>query len=504
MKSLLLLSLLLFSATANADNKEEQDRLLFDPTPLDQVKSSAPEKTTEKPAVKTEIPVETPKPQANPIRQITIDKAPVPGTVTPVETAEPAAKPAAEPAEKAPWNPGVVMKLPEGAGDAVSPRVSVTLTPETPLVPNLGGTGETPAPEVSVEKLPTGPITLYAAGNYRLRASRWGRVLMVIPKGKAFEILGKFKEFYLVRYNGKTGYIHRNGLDHPLAEAIKAEEGLGALKRFEAAEIAACLLQADAATISPDMKDFFQRVQASLDPYKDTDPKSEKAPPAVITTKPVKPNAEAPKSTPNVPAVPGVSGQNPGLTAGTSPLPPRRPVAGGPSLLPKAAPQAEYDANPDEDEIASIQKPDVLKRLSANSDNAAKACRRYAKFICKKRGLCGISCDPRRSKGMCKAGVREILQSTYAFHLPGGDAAASNEALKRSPKFTQIRGDDCSKAPQGAICVYDAKHHEFGHIEIKSGANKYCSDYCAVRPVSKRSYKVRAIYMPNFERLEKK
>jgi len=447
MKSLILLSLIANTAMA----AENLDRLLFDPSPLGANKTAPRSEPAELNATGAKAPEKT-------VKKIAAPSGMNPGTVTPIET------------------------------------------PASPALQQ---------PKPAAEKLPSGPITLYAAGNYRLRKGPWGAVQLIIPKGKAFEIIGRDKDFYLVRYNGKTGYVHQNGLDHPLAEAILAEESLKGLKRFEAAEIAACLAQADKnSAISPDMKDFFQRVHASLENYRDTDPKVEKAPqksqaphrvkPAEIAVAPPSIPALAPATAPT--AAPTVSGD--ALKAETVPLPPRRPSTaelkkGQGSLLPKPAPEKEYEPN-EEDERSNSVTPDAVKRLSIASDRAAGKCRKYADFICQRRGLCGTSCNPGRSKGMCKAGVREILQEAYGFHLPGGSATASNAALKRSPKFTEIKGTDCAKAPVGAICIYDAAHHHFGHIEVKSGANKYCSDYCAARPVSKRSYKVRAIYVPSY------
>lgn len=464
MKSLILLSLFAFSAAAaTPEQVRDANRTIYDPTPFGadnsfkpQAQPLIPNQSADEEGQPTGAAPKAPetpaKPAARSVRQIPIAGAATPGTVTPVETTQ----------KPAPEAPAAAKPAPE-------------------------------APKIS------GPITLYAAGNYRLRSREWGPVQLIIPKGKTFEVLARAdKGFYLVRYNGKTGYIYESGLDHPLAEAIKAEEGLSALKRYEAAEIAACLAMADSSSaISPDMKDFFQRVQASLETYRDKDPKAEKAPHRVSGNQ-VNSGKPAPGLTGTVS---GTAANAPAPASTSVPLPPVRPTsvaAKGPPLLPKGGSRREYLPNP-EDPNSSAIHPDSLKKLSIAADRAARKCRQYANFICKRRGLCGTSCNPARSKGLCKSGVREILQETYGFHLPGGSAAASNTALKRSPKFTQIIGTDCARAPIGAICVYDASHHNFGHIEVKSGANKYCSDYCAARPVSKRNYKVRAIYVPAYK-----
>ena len=436
-----------------------------------------------------------------------------PGTVTPVAESEPEAKPfeggATKPFADAPKTPRVISIVPR------APQTPPTQAPAAKTTPVINEAPETPA-VAETEAFPEGPITLYAAGNYRLRAREWGRVQLVIPKGKSFEVIGRAKKgFYLVRYNGKIGYIYETGLDHPLAAAIKAQKGMTGLKRFEAAEIAACMAVAPDGAIAPDMKDFFQRLQASLESYRDKEPKSEPAPAPgrVISAAPKKVAVAPPAARPATvapalrasaaPAAPAARGEDVLV-----PIPPPRPskqalkAAGDEGddqhLLPKPAPKKEYRPKAEDPASAGVN-PSAVQRLSRAADRAARKCRQYARFICQRRGLCGTSCNPGKSKGMCKAGVRETLQEAIGFNLPGGSARESNAALARSPKFTKISATDCDSAPVGAICVYDAKHHGFGHIEVKAGANKYCSDYCAARPVSKRSYKVRAIYVPRYD-----
>jgi hypothetical protein len=135
-------------------------------------------------------------------------------------------------------------------------------------------------------------------------------------------------------------------------------------------------------------------------------------------------------------------------------------------------------------------------RLAKAARAAAAKCRAIAPHVCKRRGLgskCGTRCGTSRSKGWCKAGVREAIEKVFGYSLPGGSALATQGVLKR--KMTFLPGVKCKDAPVGAVCLYTATYHNFGHIEIKAGKNEYCSDFCAARPTT-RNHKEIGVYLP--------
>lgn len=154
--------------------------------------------------------------------------------------------------------PGVFKKQPPRQVPITPPAVT-TLEPEPPAPANPPSQGS-----VKAEEIPGGPITLYAAGNYRLRRGPWGRIQLIIPKGKTFQLLRKEGAWYVVSYNGKTGYVHETGITHPLAEALRKQHGFEALRRNEAAEIAACLSNVKEPGQIPELQDVLKGIQAFI------------------------------------------------------------------------------------------------------------------------------------------------------------------------------------------------------------------------------------------------
>jgi hypothetical protein len=144
----------------------------------------------------------------------------------------------------------------------------------------------------------------------------------------------------------------------------------------------------------------------------------------------------------------------------------------------------------------SAQSARIAKLVKA-ARAAAKKCRAIAPHVCKRltgsRKYCGTRCGSSRSKGWCKAGVREAFENSFGYSLPGGSALAAKGFLQR--KMTRLAVKSCKDAPVGAVCLYTATYHNFGHIEIKAGKHEYCSDYCAANPIS-RNHKLIGVYLP--------
>ncbi|MCO5141561.1 MAG: SH3 domain-containing protein [Oligoflexia bacterium] len=134
---------------------------------------------------------------------------------------------------------------------------------------------------------------------------------------------------------------------------------------------------------------------------------------------------------------------------------------------------------------------DKAQALAREARNAASRCRAYAPHVCKRRGKkhpCGSSCSMGKSKGWCKAGVREAAEKALGFTIPSG--AANTKAVTRtlSSRMTKLNVQSCAAAPVGAICQYTGGWHGFGHIEVKAGKSQYCSDYCAAAPIRGRTF----------------
>lgn len=140
---------------------------------------------------------------------------------------------------------------------------------------------------------------------------------------------------------------------------------------------------------------------------------------------------------------------------------------------------------------------EAVTALINEARKSAAKCRSFAPHACKRMGEahpCGINCNRHQSKGWCKAGVREAVEKALGFTLPGGSALESERHI--ASKMRHLKSvTSCEEAPVGAICVYEASHHDFGHVEIKSGKDEYCSDFCAARPV-RELYTFRGAYIP--------
>ena len=140
----------------------------------------------------------------------------------------------------------------------------------------------------------------------------------------------------------------------------------------------------------------------------------------------------------------------------------------------------------------------VLKYTRANFANLTKITAEEVK-----RTRHGISGN--RYKGYCKEAVNDILvrSGVIESRIPGDHARQSAPYLRTlkdangQNKFIDIAasiGNDASKAPEGAIIVYNGGRS--GHIEIKVGT-RYCSDYCASEPIDRVfTRKVSGIFLP--------
>jgi hypothetical protein len=136
-----------------------------------------------------------------------------------------------------------------------------------------------------------------------------------------------------------------------------------------------------------------------------------------------------------------------------------------------------------------------VQRLVREARRAAGRCRSFARHVCQRIGArfpCGSSCSASRSKGLCKAAVREATERALGFTIPGQSAWQARSTLER--RMRNSGANSCQSAPVGAICVYSGGRHGHGHIEVKTARSQYCSDYCAARPVRNRTFL--GAYMP--------
>ncbi len=112
------------------------------------------------------------------------------------------------------------------------------------------------------------------------------------------------------------------------------------------------------------------------------------------------------------------------------------------------------------------------------------------------------------SKQKCKEAVNDILvkQGLLKKRIPGISAWMSHPWLEThgfDNIIKQVRSS--GRAPIGAVLVYKDidtrknRSERHGHIEIRMGANKYCSDFCATRPIDKSNSKrvLVAVYVPD-------
>jgi hypothetical protein len=149
------------------------------------------------------------------------------------------------------------------------------------------------------------------------------------------------------------------------------------------------------------------------------------------------------------------------------------------------------------------------KRLATAARRQALMCRVPADYLFRRRGrakMCGNV-----SKGKCYAGVKDALVEAgiTKTRLPGVSAKDAHYRgyLKKAgmknimPSLKGKIGGNLVKiaqnAPAGAVLVYDGGSHGHGHIEIKTTANQYCSDFCRNYPVNIRNARrLIAVYMP--------
>ena len=415
-------------------------------------------------------------------------------------------------------------KAPKGPAEyTINPTFSdpIGLDPLTlrpiPTGPGVKPAGVEKASEKAEEASvpgPRQPITLYAAGNYRLRTGPWKRIQLIIPRGAKFSLLRKEGDWYVVEYNGKTGYVHESGITHPLAEAIRKQKAFSQLTENEAAEIAACVSLEDTRGLPRDLQEFVQSVQAELLPYiAAVEPqegslpgrKRKKGPPVASATP--APKKEEPKPAPR-------TGRN---ASERNALEAEIRQAASPRANP--APSARRPARADESEAPSgrpaSEKPKVTRKsVTARSERLAEACwnaatkyRLFAPHVCKRRGSgypCGGSDKPYKSKGWCGAGSKECLSKAVGLNLSAAGDSFSSKKRTLDRMTTKAGVDSCEAAPVGSICIYTASYHSFGHIEVKilrtdpkTGLKRvmYCSDYCAAHPVKGR-HTFQGAYLP--------
>ncbi len=161
-------------------------------------------------------------------------------------------------------------------------------------------------------------------------------------------------------------------------------------------------------------------------------------------------------------------------------------IFGWMSVLQRQLASDEPNQNRDPADVAGL-----VARLALEAERSANRYRQYAPHVCRRMGRrhpCGGTDSPNKSKGWCKSGVREALERALGLSLPG--AAASSPVVRTylGQHMTRLAVDSCEAAPRGSVCVYTGGSEGFGHIEIKADTNKYCSDYCAARPIRTRTF----------------
>lgn len=410
------------------------------------------------------VPEPTPKPvdRVIPLTRGSVTPAtPVtPKVAAPKAPVKPLAHPISRPLAPAAATPAQPLPHPVSQPVPPSPATRITVNPAPPAVP---------LPLPRPEDAPQAPVELFAAGNYRLRTGPYARIQLVIPKGSKFEVLGRKGDWYIVRYRGRQGYVHKDGITHPLVEALKErkEFDLAEWGQAEVAEVAACLESSGDREVGT-VRDLIQSLESKL---------SEVSQPGLVA------DAALPATPPLPVARP--AHMPPALTVtGTKPIP---------TAPPRRAPaRATEDLN-----CTGQGRQNRACVLRDNIRAAAKKYRAYAPHVCRRFGRpvpCGGSSNPHRSKGWCKQGVREAIEKTLGYSIPGGSATESREFL--ASKLTKVNVSSCKDAPIGAVCVYRAKHHRWGHIEIRADKNEFCSDYCAANPVGTRSHELVGVYYP--------
>lgn len=178
-----------------------------------------------------------------------------------------------------------------------------------------------------------------------------------------------------------------------------------------------------------------------------------------------------------------------------------RKQAGGSALKKEKHPSAA-------DEITKLSKGKVAK-LSAAARHQALKPRVPATYLWRRLGRKPVGGN--RSKGKCYRAVKEALVQAGIVKGIWADESAVNAHrrgfLKRmgmknvmsdvQNKYGRNHITAALNAPAGSVLVYEGGSHGHGHIEIKTDAKQYCSDFCSVNPVNHRNTRrLVAIYVP--------
>lgn len=134
-----------------------------------------------------------------------------------------------------------------------------------------------------------------------------------------------------------------------------------------------------------------------------------------------------------------------------------------------------------------------LRRLNDTALERVHACRVPARFMQAKLGRRPV-CNSNSSKGLCAQATKETL-NRMKIPMPNGNAA-DQQGFLNNPKYfekiaeqkvyrghpaggRQIDQSLCNNGDPGIVCLYTTTRHNYGHIEIKSSKNRFCSDFCS-------------------------
>lgn len=159
-----------------------------------------------------------------------------------------------------------------------------------------------------------------------------------------------------------------------------------------------------------------------------------------------------------------------------------------------------------------------LDKLVAAANHQARVCRAPAKYLQRRknkrtgrrygsRAICG-----NHSKGLCFAAVKDALveagitkrrlpyEAAKSAHYKGALKNAGMRDIMASLRNKYGKRNlqtIATKAPVGSVLVYDGGSHGYGHIEIKTGGQRYCSDYCKNQPANKYlTRRLIGVYVP--------
>lgn len=139
-----------------------------------------------------------------------------------------------------------------------------------------------------------------------------------------------------------------------------------------------------------------------------------------------------------------------------------------------------------------------IRSLVSEAEAEAAECRRTAQHVYEstgRRNLCGVSV----SKGICWGAVKDALyDSGITRPRLGGGAAieAHTEGYLSDAGFVNRIGTyNAHNAPIGCILVYSGGNgHNYGHAEIKTRTDRYCSDYCSRGPLDSDHHELVGVY----------